>query len=440
MTDASIAVVVLDTLRQDVFERYFEWLPGVRFENTYSTSHWTIPAHASLLTGRYPSEVGIHGKSRTFDCPESSIVERLHEDGYTTRMWSENTQLNTVDGWTRGFDEFLRSESLDPRFADSVDWQAYLNETDESGPWRYVDRVRHAVVSPEPTIPSLVNGLRLFRSGMKVGDTTPAIRDRLAETEFGDREFLFMNLMTAHTPHRPPQPFRTTDDEVNFQIGDAFAGTAGDHDTNRRAYDDSAAYLAWIYRDIFSELVDEFDYVVTLSDHGELLGEHDLWNHGYGLYPELVRVPLVISGSDLESSSRQDVTSLLDVPQTLATLAGVEFESRGRDLFSATAPRTRLVEYQGFLPWHREQFERKGVGEVYDELDGSLRGMVTASNRYCYQTHRDGLRSTTDSLRLDDRSRLESMVDEIPERTTRPEHGDDVSDEIKDRLRELGYA
>ena len=40
----------------------------------------------------------------------------------------------------------------------------------------------------------------------------------------------------------------------------------------------------------------EFDIVVTCADHGELLGEHDLWGHGFGLYPELLRVPLVVSG------------------------------------------------------------------------------------------------------------------------------------------------
>ena len=284
-----------------------------------------------------------------------------------------------------------------------------------------------------------MSGFRLFRSGMEVGDTTRAISDRVSETEFGNQEFLFVNLMTAHTPHHPPQPFRTIDDEVNFQIGDSFAESIDDPDRNRRAYDDSVAYLAWVYRRIFAELREDFDFVFTLSDHGEHLGEHGLWNHGYGLHPELVQVPLVISG-DVDHGDRRDVVSLLDVPQTLAGLADIDFESRGRNLLSATDSRDRLVEYHGFLPWHREQFERKGVGKVYDELDDPLRGVVTASNRYCYQTHHHGLRSFTDHIRIDDRSRLESMVDSIPERTIQPEDDGEVSDDVKARLRELGYA
>jgi len=36
---ANIAVVVLDTVRADVFEEAFGWLPGTWFDAAYSTSH-----------------------------------------------------------------------------------------------------------------------------------------------------------------------------------------------------------------------------------------------------------------------------------------------------------------------------------------------------------------------------------------------------------------
>jgi arylsulfatase len=44
---ASVAVVVLDTLRYDTFEEAFDWLPGRRFTQAYAPSHWTIPVHGS---------------------------------------------------------------------------------------------------------------------------------------------------------------------------------------------------------------------------------------------------------------------------------------------------------------------------------------------------------------------------------------------------------
>jgi len=49
--ETSIALVVLDTLRKDSFDEHFDWLEGVRYDNAWSTSHWTHPAHGSLFTG-----------------------------------------------------------------------------------------------------------------------------------------------------------------------------------------------------------------------------------------------------------------------------------------------------------------------------------------------------------------------------------------------------
>ena len=47
MEDHSVAIVVLDTLRKDTFDRYFEWVEGTVFDNAYSTSHWTVLTHVS---------------------------------------------------------------------------------------------------------------------------------------------------------------------------------------------------------------------------------------------------------------------------------------------------------------------------------------------------------------------------------------------------------
>jgi arylsulfatase A-like enzyme len=64
----NVAIVVLDTLRKDAFDREFDWLPGRRFSAAYSTGSWTVPAHASLFAGKYPSELGVHSKNRFLDC------------------------------------------------------------------------------------------------------------------------------------------------------------------------------------------------------------------------------------------------------------------------------------------------------------------------------------------------------------------------------------
>ena len=69
----NVLIVVLDTMRKDRTSLYGHSRPttptlealaarGVRFERGYATSCWSIPTHASLLTGRMPSVHGAHSE------------------------------------------------------------------------------------------------------------------------------------------------------------------------------------------------------------------------------------------------------------------------------------------------------------------------------------------------------------------------------------------
>jgi arylsulfatase A-like enzyme len=89
-----VALIVLDTLRKDAFDQYLSWLPGRRFEQAWSTAKWTMPAHASLFTGKYPSEVGVNAKSEGLDCSEPVLAEVLSDVGYTTHAFSANLMVS----------------------------------------------------------------------------------------------------------------------------------------------------------------------------------------------------------------------------------------------------------------------------------------------------------------------------------------------------------
>ena len=434
MSRPSVAVVVLDTLRYDTFNRYFEWIPGVSFENAYSTSHWTVPVHASLLTGRYPSEVGIHGKSRTFDCSQQSIAEVLSESGYTTRLWTANMQIHEWGGWERGFEQVRGPADLHPLADESVDWRAYHQESRLNGFSKYLAAISHAFISDNRTIPSLRYGLKFTR---KEDDGARDIRQRAIETDFNSEEFLFVNLMEAHSPHYPPDGYRTIHEEIDFEIGDAFTGDVTEGDKNRKAYEDSAAYLSDIYQDIFNILTDEFDYVITLSDHGEMLGEHRIWTHNYGIYPELTHVPIVISGDGIKGGSVDRTVSLLNVPQTIAEMTNIEFTDRGGDLLADSTGQDYLVEYHGF-PLHRDQLRQKEVESLYNELDQPLRGIALESGDYVYQTD-NGYVSTEGTVTDRKIGELNSLTEEIPERSVESDFGN-VGSEVKERLKNLGYA
>ncbi|WP_324760532.1 sulfatase-like hydrolase/transferase [Haloarcula sp. GH36] len=431
----NVAVVVLDTVRADAFDEQFDWLPGARFDRAYSTSHWTVPAHASLFTGRYASTIGVHGTAPTLDCRERTLAEAFSDAGHRTRAFSANAQLNQYDGWDRGFDEFVRTANLGRTDDRIFDWGAHIEAT-EPGLYRNLSGLARCFTEDVDTRRSLRYGYELFRTESYDGGGA-AIRKRVRETEFGEDELLFVNLMEAHTPYHPPPG---GSDPVTVVVAEALAGTVTDPETVRAAYRESVRYLSAVYRDIHADLLDSFDYVVTLSDHGELLGEHDLWNHSISLHPELTRVPVVVSGEGIETTRRSEVVNLLDVHRTIAALADVPVESAGRDLFGTLDPRDQFVESHGLLPFHRAQFDRHGLSEsLFDHWQTPLHGFVTPDGTYCYETDPEAFRCLGETALSDPKERLEELIEELDRQAVVDEQPE-VTDEVKRRLEELGYA
>jgi arylsulfatase A-like enzyme len=63
--------------------------------------------------------------------------------------------------------------------------------------------------------------------------------------------------------------------------------------------------------------------VIITSDHGEAFGEHDLYRHGFELWEELVRVPLVIYVPGAEARSIDVRRSAIDITPTVLDIFGI---------------------------------------------------------------------------------------------------------------------
>jgi len=60
------------------------------------------------------------------------------------------------------------------------------------------------------------------------------------------------------------------------------------------------------------------------ADHGESMIEHERWfTHGYHVYEEIIRIPLMIRGPGVEGGRRQGLVSLIDLVPTVLEFAGV---------------------------------------------------------------------------------------------------------------------
>jgi len=443
----SVALVVLDTLRKDAFDRHFEWLPGTRYDNAWSTSHWTVPAHASLFTGRYGSELGVHGKSKTFDCPEPALAELLTENGYTTRGLSCNIHVSKYFSFNRGFQEFQN-----PGFEEESEfnWAAWIQNHKYDGPQRYLTLLHDVIQSEANTLQTLWDGVQIKLSDLGVLSDDSVDKGALDVLDYvrelyisNNGEFLFLNLMEAHGPYNPPESYRTRPPQTLDGADATVLGSVENVEAIEAAYDSCVRYLSDMYEEIFSELAKKYDYVITVADHGEAFGEYDGWGHFSGLWPQVTNVPLVVSPTG-HTVNKQPVptdspVSLLDVFQTICDCSGVDSpqHTRGKSLLEEHDREFHVIETHGLLTKDRDRLRNRGVERhVLDQYDELHHG-VADTNGYTFEDFDGNLTEWHDSA-VDARSRIDSFKKSIDERSSTQDA--DVPAHVQDRLKDLGYA
>lgn len=433
-----VALVVLDTLRKDAFDEHFDWLPGERFENAWSPSHWTVPVHGSLFTGKYPTEHGSIASSKTLSTRAATLPETLQAEGFTTRGSSANPFITPAYRFDRGFETFGAPFDNLPMFNEIFDWGAFHGEYGDEGVRRFGRAVLQCIKEDVDTTRSLEVGIRIkLREllGRESEDSgiTKATR-WFDKQDLSNDEFVFFNLMEAHAPYDQVPPEYVAGSSP-LELGLQHHFDPPEHPAIRDAYDGAVSYLSDAYETLFEQLIDQMDYVITLGDHGELLGEHEHYGHEYGLYPELTHVPLVVSGEHIESSSENALVSLLDVYPTVLDIADVPADTRGDSLLNERTGSSYLVEGHG-LPENRVQ-KLSNMGHDVSEYDSMFRGLTTTEG-YEYETAA-GWESegTTGSEKL--REQLDKTVqtlEKAPKTNDRPE----LSEGALDRLKANGYA
>jgi len=177
MTD--IAVVVLDTVRADAFEDAFGWLPGTRYANAFSTSHWTGAAHASLFTGQYPVEAAVTVDNWRLDTAGPVLAERLQSAGYDTRAFSANINVSPSYGYDRGFEQFEGTWRLELPKDGVFNWFRHLEENQTATPLAYAAGVYQILTGDYEAARSLELGFeRLLREYEIGGNDGGAARFR----------------------------------------------------------------------------------------------------------------------------------------------------------------------------------------------------------------------------------------------------------------------
>ncbi len=300
----NLLVVVLDTLRADRVGVYgeSELTPNLDrlaessyiYENAISTAPWTLPSHASLLTGLYPEDHGVNWGHYELDRDAPTLGELAQDRGYDTLAISNNWLLNEENGFGRGFDRFVET-TRDPYLSR---WRLALRCGAVGAITKHFGLSSDAAYDQGSAVTNAILSKRLGRQG-----------------ESGKPFLALVNYFEAHDPYRPPARFLNK--YLNAHERAAYRGLRqsegrlaacacglpdvfdkGDIALMERLYDAEVAYQDEVVGDLIAMLdrhgLLETTWLVVTSDHGELFGEWDMVNHTASSHYKLLHVPLLV--------------------------------------------------------------------------------------------------------------------------------------------------
>lgn len=192
--------------------------------------------------------------------------------------------------------------------------------------------------------------------------------------------------------------------------------------------------------------------VVLTSDHGEALGERGLLQHGTGLHREVLQVPLILRFPDGRHAGTRlpHLARTIDIMPTVleAVGAGAPAGLQGRSLLPLLAETTPEAEETLSLAEAISSRDREGDLKAVRSREWSFIRHAPSARRWLFRLDEDPRELVDLGVRhADVEEDLELRLDEILDSSLRIARGlgdrdapDDLDEETRDRLRELGYV
>ena len=269
---------------------------GVLFEDCFAPTNSTNPSHIALMTATHPRDTGIVVNHRPVASVAWTLAEAYREAGFVTYAALSTKHLGHVgSGLGQGFDR--------------MSWP--------------MNKPRRA-------------------------DATVDVLEEWLDDADGRPLFVWLHVFDAHWPYEPPEDYDRYyyDSDLDpTQPGDQPRGVEDrylpddikpiqDLAFPRAQYAAEVTYLDEALGRVFDDARFENAVVAVVGDHGEALGEQDVFFDHAEIYPSTVHVPLIVAWPGAPAGSRVDApVTHLGLGRTLLDVSGLEgVEFPGRSL------------------------------------------------------------------------------------------------------------
>ncbi|OLC81115.1 MAG: hypothetical protein AUH72_10090 [Acidobacteria bacterium 13_1_40CM_4_65_8] len=314
---ANVLLVTIDTLRRDRLGSYGNTngltpaldrlaRSGIRYTRAYSHVPMTLPAHASILTGRTPRGHGVHNNvSFRLSDGVPTLATVLKAAGYRTGAFVGAFVLDARFGLNRGFDVY---DDRYPQNYGTASFRFAERRASEvvhsAAAWILGNAATASARGPRdpPGSPT-----RQPRWGGRSESSSGAARASGGGVPASSKKwFAWIHLFDPHAPYDAPPEYRT----------------------GRSAYDAEVAYTDAALGELFDRLQNahalDRTLVVVTADHGESLGDHGETTHGLFAYDSTLAVPLIIAGPRVQPRTIDQLVAHADVMPTVLDLLGIE--------------------------------------------------------------------------------------------------------------------
>tara|TARA_B100000686_G_C16792442_1_gene979732 strand:- start:1241 stop:2650 length:1410 start_codon:yes stop_codon:yes gene_type:complete len=308
---------------------------GVQMENAFTPIPVCSPSRACLLTGRYPSQHGMHDYLANQD-DEVENNPWLENEIFLSQLLSNAGYQVALSGKWHLSNDHLPQAGFEYWFTHSHHYPI-----EHGGPHIYSDQ-----------------GDFITLTGYKTQILTDRAISFLRERNPKQPFFLLLSNTASHAPwNRHPerlvdqyrhQTFESISDDVAYPFGKQ--NLESTFDTRLQPQEAQAQYYAAASQidEATGRVMDELEanglrestLLIFTSDHGLNCGQHGMWGKGNATFPynmvdESIRIPLIFNkpGYLYQGQRRNEYVDHCDVFQTLVDYAGLELPERGENYY-----------------------------------------------------------------------------------------------------------
>ena len=342
MEQPDIIFIVLDTQRADRLGCYGHKKAAtpnldafarqaVLFQRAVAPAQWTIPSHASMFTGRYPTAHHVQQSNHSLSPNLPHLAEIMHASGYETIGFCNNPLVGILNnGFKRGFDRFYNYGGAIPSVPKSSSPLPMPFNRLAEAYTQFLRRISYPIqnffgrsdlafrLSLNAWLTPLWSRFANFKgqNERSIRDVVTFLRER-EQSRSRKPLFLFINLMETHLPFWPPgrfveqqAPYMHASKEARDimrrwnreayrwaaplaePLGELEGRVLSDMYDAEVAYQDD--YLGQLFTMLQTRAAADKTLTLLTADHGEGLGEHGYMGHAFVAYQELVHVPLMV--------------------------------------------------------------------------------------------------------------------------------------------------